>query len=74
MGRRNQANKAENVSNSWLRRTLVASLFLLLLGFCIIVYAILSGPVHVPMLAHFMAEQASQGPAKLSIVDASLDF
>ncbi|WP_417693057.1 AsmA-like C-terminal domain-containing protein [Roseibium sp.] len=33
-----------------------------------------SGPVHVPYLAKWVAERASIGPAKLSIVNASFDL
>ncbi|MEJ8474342.1 AsmA-like C-terminal domain-containing protein [Roseibium algae] len=53
---------------------LTAVLGLLVLGVSALVYAVLSGPIHLPMFAKFMAEQASTGPAKLSIVDASIDF
>ncbi len=50
----------------------VGGLVLLLLLSAAYIFA--SGPIHLPMLARFMAEQASIGPAKLTILDASLDF
>ncbi|WP_417689560.1 AsmA-like C-terminal domain-containing protein [Roseibium sp.] len=65
-----------HIWRGWSRRRRIASSVGLFLVVCIAVLGVrlMSGPVHLPMFARFMAEQASRGPAKLTIVDASIDF
>lgn len=44
-----------------------------LIGAGWLTYLLSSGPVHVPLLASFMSEKASNGPARLTIADTLID-
>ncbi|TWI92797.1 AsmA-like protein [Roseibium hamelinense] len=65
------AGKPKSNWRRWVAAGLLSCVFLSA-GY--ITYRCLTGPVQVPFVAHFMASQASQGPATLSIFDASVDF
>lgn len=72
------AEEPEPARPSLLGRLVRIVLFLVLFVLCLVAGAIgwlyLSGPVHVPFVAQWLAGQASVGPARLTIGDASFDI
>ncbi|WP_417668932.1 AsmA-like C-terminal domain-containing protein [Roseibium sp.] len=74
MSKQVEAGQKQGRGWSRARKVLVAALLAVCLAIGLVYAWLMSGPVHLPMLAKFMAEQASDGPAQLSIVDASIDF
>ena len=59
--------------STWLRRIGLVLAGGGLIGAGWLAYLLSSGPVHVPLLASFMSEKASTGPAHLTIADTLID-
>jgi hypothetical protein len=59
--------------STWLRRIGLVLAGIVLIGAGWLAYLLSSGPVHVPLLAGFMSEKASNGPARLTIADTLID-
>lgn len=57
-----------------LRHFLLGVLVLVILGGFWAAYRLATGPIHVPVLAQFMADKASSGATRLTIADALFDI
>lgn len=57
-----------------LRHLVLGVLVFITLGGLWAAYRLTTGPIHVPVLAQFMADKASTGPARLTIADALIDL